>query len=813
MNEPLKGSPAVSGLPTWQRYGLALVCLLVIFVVRWSLDPVLGGRNPFSFFFLAIFGAAWFGGFRPALLVFVCGFFLGDWFFAAPRQSLMLEHSADRIGAALYLVFGTGVAWVGLALQGRKHRLRSEQAAQSELLAELQAKESQLRAVTDTSAIMLTQCSRDLKYVFVNQAYAQMLGLPREQIIGRSIIDVMGEAGYKTIRPHVEKVLQGEAVEYETEVPFKSAGPRFLGVAYRPDRNEEGKVRGWVASISDISDRKRSEQEIGRLNAELQGQLEQMKTLLEILPVGVWVGNHDCSEISGNTAAYRIMGFNQGINASVTTARPEVPAGLRLFIDGAEVTPNDAPMQQVARSGKAWHNFEHELLFPDGMRKTVYASIAPLFGSDGLVRKVIAAYADFTERKRTEQQLVRQNQRLQLLSEAAGELLSAEDPQHMVRKLFGKVSAQLQLDAYFNFMIDEKRSGLRLDSWEGITEEHARDIETLAVGEAACGAVAQERKSMVATDVQHSDDPRLRLIRDLGIRAYVCNPLVAGDRLLGTLSFATRGRDRFDDEELRFLRTVSHYVAIARERTLHLRQLENLVTERTAKLRETVGELEAFSYSIAHDMRAPLRAMQGFAKILRQESEAKLNADEKLYLRKIGTSAARLDHLIKDVLNYSQIVREELRLEAVDVEQLILGILESYPNLQAPKAVIQIRGPLPRVLANQAALTQVVSNLLGNAVKFIAHGNAPQVRIWGEREDGHVRLWFEDNGIGIEPENQKRIFMIFQRLHRPELYEGTGIGLAIVRKAVERMGGAVGVESEPGQGSRFWVLLRGPESK
>lgn len=236
--------------------------------------------------------------------------------------------------------------------------------------------------------------------------------------------------------------------------------------------------------------------------------------------------------------------------------------------------------------------------------------------------------------------------------------------------------------------------------------------------------------------------------------------------------------------------------------------LEQLVEERTAKLRETVGELEAFSYSIAHDMRAPLRAMQGFSQLLQEEYGEQIGQG-KDYLRRIAASASRLDALIQDVLNYSKIVRAELLLTPVNTEELMLEILESYPNLQTPNVDIELISPIPAVLANPAALTQVFSNLLGNAVKFVEHGRKPKVRVWAEpASNGFIRIWFEDNGIGIPKEAQDRIFVMFQRLNPPGEYEGTGIGLTIVRKAVERMGGKVGLESGPERGTRFWIELK-----
>lgn len=237
-------------------------------------------------------------------------------------------------------------------------------------------------------------------------------------------------------------------------------------------------------------------------------------------------------------------------------------------------------------------------------------------------------------------------------------------------------------------------------------------------------------------------------------------------------------------------------------------KLEKTIQERTAKLRETVTELEAFSYSIAHDMRAPLRAMSGFSMLLEEDYGELLPEEAKGYLTRITKSAGRLDRLIQDVLNYSRISRGEMPLQSTDVEQLIREIVDSYPHLRSSALELQIDGPLPLVLANSAALTQCISNILTNAVKFVPPGTRPRVRVRSERRDLFARIWFEDNGIGISEEGKKRIFNMFQRLHGSDDFEGTGIGLTIVRKAVERMGGRVGVESNVGEGSRFWLELQ-----
>jgi PAS domain S-box-containing protein len=240
--------------------------------------------------------------------------------------------------------------------------------------------------------------------------------------------------------------------------------------------------------------------------------------------------------------------------------------------------------------------------------------------------------------------------------------------------------------------------------------------------------------------------------------------------------------------------------------------LEHRVEDRTQALAEVNRELDAFAYSISHDLRAPLRTMQGYAEALLEDFGEGLSPEGRHYTRRISAAATRMEDLIADILAYSRLAKDEVSIRPEALEAVLDQVLvDLEPMLSNTEAVVRVERPLPKVQANRAVLRQVLNNLITNAVKFVRPGDRPATSVHAEQRASHVRLWIEDNGIGIAPEHQQRVFDPFQRLHGVETYPGTGIGLAIVRRAVTRMGGACGVESKLGQGSRFWIELRSVE--
>lgn len=315
----------------------------------------------------------------------------------------------------------------------------------------------------------------------------------------------------------------------------------------------------------------------------------------------------------------------------------------------------------------------------------------------------------------------------------------------------------------------------------------------------------------------------------LNTRSFLAAPVVspAGD-FLGGLLFGHSLSGAFTDDAEEVIHglasaagisigNASLYEALNRELDEHRRaeaelqqirhELEQRVKDRTASLEQAIAQMEEFSYSVSHDLRTPLRAMTGYADALLSDYSAQLDQTARTYLDRIKRASLRMERLTFDLLAYTRVARLESQTVVVDPAKVVADLLEHYACLQEPAATIRVEGKLPALLGHESAFGQVLSNLLTNAVKFVPEGKHPIVTITGENRQDFGRITIADNGIGVPPVDQARLFRMFERIHSKTNYEGSGIGLAIVRKAVEKMGGRVGVESDGQNGSRFWFEL------
>lgn len=559
-----------------------------------------------------------------------------------------------------------------------------------------------------------------------------------------------------------------------------------------PLHDKDGRLVGAVNMLVDITERKKAEEASARLAAIVKSSSDAIisKDLNGIIKT--W-----------NSAAERVFGYSaeEIVGKSIITLIPP------------ERQHEEAEILRRIRSGQMVEHFETVRQRKDGGLFDVSLTISPVRNSRGEIVGASKILRDISEQKRDARRLQQRRERLEFLSETLGDLLNASNPAAIIRDLLPKMATRLGADTYFNYMVDKDGNGLKLQAYSGIPEDVARSIERLEFGQAICGTVAQTCRPIHAEDIQNTNYDKAHLVRSFGLQSYACNPLIVGERLLGTLSFASRTRPRFDEEDLQFLKIISQYIAVALDRLKSAEDLENTVAERTASLTEAMEQMEEFSYSVSHDLRGPLRAMDSYATVLLEEYGDKFDDIARGYVSKIQRSSERMNRLTNDVLVYSRVARSQMEFESIDIERIIDDVVDQHKNLQAPAATIRIVRPLLPVLGNETSLGQCVSNILNNAVKFVAPGVKPQVTISAVRTGRLVKIRFVDNGIGIKPEHQQRVFQMFERLHPEGKYDGTGIGLTIVRKAIEKMRGKVGIESDGTNGTCFWIELEADEPR
>lgn len=431
------------------------------------------------------------------------------------------------------------------------------------------------------------------------------------------------------------------------------------------------------------------------------------------------------------------------------------------------------PIAQVLRDGVTVALANHTALIArDGRETAIEDSAAPIRDAAGKITGAVMVFHDVTGRRRADEALRESETRLRV---------------------------SLATAALGTWEMDLKSSMVRLD-------ERCQELFGLR------GNPVISRKAFF--EVAHPDN------RDQRREALLA--VEQGQRTRVDMEYRIEKGDRWIKASAKPMRdSAGHVVRImgavlditdmmkARATTEERRkELEQLVDERTASLQTAIQQMEEFSYSVSHDLRAPLRSIQVYAETVLEEFGDKLGVEGNEYMQRIANAGRRMDRLTRDVLSYSKISRESAALAPVSLDQTVAETIEQYVPAQWRKGQVTVAGPLLPVLGHEPLLVQAISNLLVNALKFIVPGATPRVHLWTERRDTEVRLWIEDNGIGVRPEHQPRIWGMFERVHPKDKYDGTGIGLSIVRKAVERMGGTVGVESDGKTGSRFWVQLR-----
>jgi signal transduction histidine kinase/AmiR/NasT family two-component response regulator len=372
-----------------------------------------------------------------------------------------------------------------------------------------------------------------------------------------------------------------------------------------------------------------------------------------------------------------------------------------------------------------------------------------------------------------------------------------------VREVLGCRIAALEL-------LDSSRMNLVVVAARGIDLPEG-GFSAVDIDDSLSGVAVRTGSPLMETQPEQREEPKAPFLEHLILSGYAAFPLWTDGEIIGTLTLASTEPKTFDERFHRMGAGIAAAIGVyvrRLEAEVALRDSEARYRILSAELRQANEELEAFAYSVSHDLRAPLRTMQGFAHTLQQRFEAELPTEARDFLDRIITSGRHSEELIGDLLEYSRLTFESIEVKPVQLSSVLETTLEQLrADVEASRAGVEVPPVLPVVLGNHTMLVQVFTNLLSNSMKFVPGGQKPMVVIRTEDRDGEVRIRVDDNGVGIPEGQEDRIFQVFERLRGVQRFEGTGIGLAIVRRCVQRMGGTWGVDRLPDGGSSFWVQL------
>lgn len=510
----------------------------------------------------------------------------------------------------------------------------------------------------------------------------------------------------------------------------------------------------------------------------LRRRNEELEAFMAAVPAPVLLAEDpDCRRIVGNRAANELFGVEEGANVSLSA--PEAPPYRAYGPDGRELRPEELPMQRTTASGQPMTGQECRLLFPDGRTVWLFGNAVPLFDEQGQVRGCVGSYADITTVKAAEQSLRRSQAALLQAGQMARlgawsvDMVSSEDFRlnpvswsDETYRLFGFSPGAVEpsIDLFVSLIHPEDRS-LAIHEWNrALAERRALDCE------------CRIRRPDGSERIVHG---RAEFGFDDQGRATHCYGAV---------------QDITERKQLE----------IARE--AYKDRLEAEVTARTAELLAVNKELQAFTYAASHDLKSPLRGIHSFCTLLERNYRHQLEGDGIQFLDFIRRSAERMNHLIDDLLAHARLDQQAPVLRPENLSAAVRAALaERQEDIAEIGAEICLDPVDAWVRAESHGLIQVLRNLLENALKYSAGAKPPTITIGGAAQGDRYRLWIRDNGVGFDMAYHDRIFEIFRRLHSYEEFPGNGVGLALVKKAMERMGGKVWAESTPGNGATFFL--------
>lgn len=691
---------------------------------------------------------------------------------------------------------------VTTALRDERGRLRGFSQVVHDISDRKQAEEAlrktnhTLQTIIQASPLAIMTFERNGNIGMWSPAAERIFGWSEQEVVGRPA-PMVQDGQQEEFQKNLKQAFHGTLLDgIEVQRPRKDGQLITVNGWSAPLRDADGMVRSIVAIMADVTERKRAER-------ALTEAYQRNTEILESISDAFYAVDLNWQFTYINRKAEQLW-----------QKRREDLIGKNIWLEFPQAVGTSYEVHLQAVQEQKTISYEiHSVVLNVWLRVNIYPSV------NGLS----VYFADISDRKRAEQALNRYAERLETLHAIDSVILLARSLEDPMRLALTRICSLIPCHQAFILLFELESNEARMLT--GVEAGNPLPLEgiTVPIDDFVSVETIKQDPHRYIEDIEahHQCSPGLQQLLGQEMKSCLTVPLLAEGNLVGVLNLATPQRSAFNDEHLQIAQEVANQLAIAiqqsqlRDQLEHYTlELETLVEERTSELQDANSELEAFAYSVSHDLRTPLQAMQGFAQALVEDYADQLDVVGKDYAQRISNAAMRMDALIENLLQYSRLSRASIQLQPIALGLVIdeaIQLLEA--RIEETHAEIAVRKPLLSAVGHRSTLIQVVMNLISNAMKFVALPMQPEIEIWTEDVEGWMRLWIQDNGIGIAVEQQERIFNIFERLHGLDAYPGTGIGLAIVRKGVERMEGRVGVESQVGQGSCFWIELPSPNNR